>query len=67
MKYHAVISMLPRLLSAADAADYVGGESMLKQLGVKPTSRRKSCTLYDRQDLDRAIDALKAREAEVSQ
>lgn len=63
MKYHAVIHMLPRLLNAAEAADYVGGETMLKELGVEPVSRRKGSTLYDRQDLDRAIDALKFGDA----
>lgn len=63
MKYHAVIAMLPRMLRAEEAADYVGGQTMLKELGVEPTSRRKGCTLYDRHDLDRAIEALKAKEA----
>ncbi len=59
MKYQAVIAMLPRLLRAEDAADYVGGETMLKELAVEPFSRRKGSTLYDRVDLDRAIDARK--------
>ena len=63
MKYQAVIAMLPRLLRAEDAADYVGGETMLKELAVEPFSRRKGSTLYDRVDLDRAIDARKYAEA----
>jgi hypothetical protein len=66
MKYHAVIAMLPRLLRAEEAADYVGGETMLRELNVKPTSRRKGCTLYDRHDLDRAIEAVKQKEALAS-
>lgn len=63
MKYHAVIAMLPRLLRAEEAADYVGGETMLKELAVAPFSRRKGSTLYDRVDLDRAIDQRKYAEA----
>ena len=63
MKYHAVIAMLPRLLRAEEAADYVGGETMLKELAVEPFSRRKGSTLYDRVDLDRAIDERKYAEA----
>ena len=60
MKYHAVIAMLPRLLRAEEAADYVGGETMLKELAVEPFSRRKGSTLYDRVDLDRAIEITNA-------
>ncbi|MDQ3621320.1 MAG: hypothetical protein M3463_02370 [Verrucomicrobiota bacterium] len=63
MKYHAVIAMLPRLLRAEEAADYVRGETMLKELAVPPFSRRKGSTLYDRVDLDRAIDKRKYAEA----
>ena len=63
MKYHAVISMLPRLLRAEEAADYVGGETMLRELAVPPTCKRKGLTVYDRLELDRAIEALKIKEA----
>ena len=63
MKYHQVIVQLPRLLRAEEAADYVGGVTMLKELGVSPISKRKGCTLYDRTDLDQAIDKLKFAEA----
>ena len=63
MKYSAVIALPPRLLRAEDAADYVGGETMLKELAVEPISRRKGSTLYDRVDLDRAIDTRKYAEA----
>jgi hypothetical protein len=63
MKYQAVITMLPRLLSASEAEDYVGGLTMLKELGVKPFSQKKGSTLYDRQDLDNAIDKRKLAEA----
>ena len=41
----------------------VGGETMLKDLAVAPFSRRKGSTLYDRVDLDRAIDKRKYAEA----
>lgn len=63
MKYHAIIHMLPRLLRAEEACDYVGGPTMLRELGVEPTTKRKGLTLYDRQDLDRAIEKLKQEEA----
>lgn len=36
---------------------------MLKELAVVPFSRRKGSTLYDRVDLDRAIDKRKYAEA----
>lgn len=59
MKYHNIIAMLPRLLDAEAAADYVGGPKMLADLGVKPIVQKKGMTRYDRTELDRAIDKLK--------
>lgn len=63
MRYHAIIHMLPRLLRADEACDYVGGPTMLRELNVAPTAQRKGLTVYDRQDLDRAIEKLKLDEA----
>ena len=63
MKYHAIINMLPRLLRSDEAEDYCGGGVILRELNVKPTMKRKNLTIYDRQDLDRAIEAMKVREA----
>lgn len=67
MKYHAIINLLPRMLGAAEARDYVGGQTMLRELSVKPTVQRKGLTLYDRQDLDRAIEKIKLAEARTEE
>lgn len=63
--YSAIIALLPRLLRSEHAEDYVGGSTMLKELGVKPVEKRKGLTLYDRFDLDAAIELRKRMEAGV--
>lgn len=57
------ISLPPRGLSRVQAAEYVGLSPTTFDLGVKdgtfPTSRRyRGRTMWDRQELDRAIDKL---------
>lgn len=48
----------PRLMSVDLAADYVGiGSTKLREKGPKP-KRFGGRVLYDRQDLDRWVDAL---------
>lgn len=65
VKYSQVIALLPRLLSARDAEDYVCGPTMLADLrehwGLKPLEQRKGLTVYDRHDIDRAIEQKKLR------
>lgn len=61
MKYSHIMEMLPRLLRSEEAEDYVGGDVMLRELGVRPLKQRKGLTIYDRVDLDKAIDNLKAQ------
>jgi hypothetical protein len=63
MKYQAVMNQLPRLLKADDAEDYVGGETMLRKLEVKPVHQGNRLTVYDRHELDAAIEKLKAERA----
>jgi hypothetical protein len=58
MTYSSLIHLLPRMLRKEDALDYVGGQTMLKDLGVRPTVQKKGITLYDRLKLDKALDAL---------
>lgn len=63
MKYHQVIFTLPRLLSAAESEDYVAGPTILEVLrtvhGLKPAEQRKGLTVYDRQEIDLAIEKMK--------
>jgi len=54
----------PRLLHPEDAGDYVGGMRNLQYLieahGLKPVRQAKRNTVYDREDLDAAVNELKA-------
>ena len=56
----------PRLLRPADAADYVGGEGMLRLFvaarWLVPVVRKKRLTLYRRADLDACCSRLDAGE-----
>lgn len=67
MKYSAVIAMLPRLLSAGDAADYCCTESMLNHLradyGLRPIEEKRGSVIYDREDIDACINRKKAANA----
>lgn len=63
MKYQSIIASLPRLLSARDAEDYVAGPTILADLranfGLSPVEQRKGLTIYDRNDIDDAIERKK--------
>lgn len=63
MKYHQIIHTLPRLLTAAEAQDYVAGPTMLAVLatdhGLEPVTQRKGLTVYDRTEIDLAVERLK--------
>jgi hypothetical protein len=56
----------PRLLRPNDAADYVGGEGMLKHFvkagWLEPVVQRKRLTVYRRADLDACCSRLDAGE-----
>ena len=58
----SAIKLQPRLLRADDAAAYVGGESVLKDLEkagwVDPVHRGNRLTLWDAKKLDAACDRL---------
>ena len=62
-KYHQIIHTLPRLLNAAEAEDYVAGPTMMtilaKEHGLSPVTQRKGLTVYDRTEIDLAVEKLK--------
>lgn len=64
--YSSIIATLPRLMSARDTEDYVCGSTMLEQLvsqwGLRPIEKRKTLTVYDRVDVDLAIERKKIAE-----
>lgn len=64
--YSSVISSAPRLLNGRDAEDYVCGQTMLKQLcdqwGLRPIEKGPRLTVYDRHDIDAAIERKKIAE-----
>ena len=61
MKWSA-IKLSPRLLRSEDAAEFVGGEQVLKDLEasgwIAPVRRAKRMTLWDAKLLDAACDRL---------
>ena len=63
-----LIAAWPRFLRPDLAAEYVGGEIILKamvtQKLTRPKIQRKGFTVYDRLDLDAACDAFKRLEDE---
>jgi hypothetical protein len=67
VKYCDIMASLPRLLRAEDAEDYVAGPTVLADLreryGLKPTIQQKKLTVYDRHDIDLAIENLKQTRA----
>ena len=68
--YHAVIAELPRLMNAMAAADYCCTETMLDDLcahfGLVPIEKRRGSTIYDRHDIDAAINRKKAANLEAA-
>lgn len=64
--YLSVIAMLPRLMSAGDTEDYVCGRMMLEQLqekwGLRPIEKTNRLVIYDRVDVDMAIERKKIAE-----
>lgn len=64
------MAAVPRLLNARDAGDYVCGSTMLKQLcekwGLKPLEKGHKLTVYDRHDLDAAIERKKISEFQTA-
>ena len=67
MNYSSIMASLPRLLISRDAEDYVAGGTMLKQLcekwGLRPIEKGHKLTIYDRFDLDAAIERKKIAES----
>ena len=63
MNYTSVMATVPRLLNGRDAADYVCSDSMLEKLcaefGLVPLEQGKRLTVYDRFDVDAAIERMK--------
>lgn len=52
----------PRVYDSKETLTYVGGDLILKKLqaiGLRPISEGHKAVRYDREDLDRFIDALK--------
>jgi hypothetical protein len=68
MNYSSIMAAVPRLLNKRDAEDYVCGYTMLKQLcdrwGLRPIEKGNKLTVYDRHDLDAAIERKKMAEFE---
>lgn len=62
-----LISAWPRLMRRDLAQEYVGGETMLAELEsaelVSPAEQRNRLTLYDRHELDAAVDARRKKNA----
>jgi hypothetical protein len=67
MKYCDIMASLPRLLRAEDAEDYVAGPTVLADLrerfGLRAIVQQKKLTVYDRHDIDLAIENLKQARA----
>jgi hypothetical protein len=67
MNYLSVMATLPRLLNGRDAADYVCSHSILKKLcehyGLRPIEKGHRLTVYDRFDVDAAIERMKLAKA----
>lgn len=67
MTYTSVMATVPRLLNGRDAADYVCSDSMLEMLcaeyGLHPLQQGKRLTVYDRFDVDAAIERMKVAKA----
>ena len=62
-KYHQIIHTLPRLLTAAETLDYVAGATVMGLLtndhGLKPVVKRNGLCVYDRTEIDHAVEKLK--------
>lgn len=67
MKYFAVIAQLPRFMDATETAHYVRLERILRRLknefGLKPVEEKFGSTIYDRHDVDAAIERMKISNA----
>lgn len=58
------MNLLPRGLRSRDAEDYVGGATVLSELTrrwrLQPFMRQKGITVYDRHEIDAALDKQRA-------
>ncbi len=63
LQFKSVVSTPARLLRLPDAIAYVGAEVILRELekhaGLKPYERRNKLTVYDRLEIDQAIDRMR--------
>lgn len=66
--YFAIVAQLPRLMDATETVHYVKLERILKTLrkdfGLRPVEEKHGSTLYDREDVDAAINRMKAAAVE---
>ena len=63
MSYARSVALLPRLMDTRSTEDYCCGPTMLKQLieqwGLRPIEKGHRLTVYDRVDVDAAIERKK--------
>ena len=66
MSYARIIALLPRLMDTRSTEDYCCGPTMVKQLieqwGLRPIEKGNRLTVYDRVDVDAAIERKKMAE-----
>lgn len=66
MKYAEVVAQAPRLMIKKDAEDYCAVPSVLAELeerwGLKPFEKKAGKTIYDRIEIDQAIEYKKRSE-----
>lgn len=66
MKYSEVIAQAPRLMIKKDAEDYCAVPSVLAELeekwGLVPYEKKAGKTIYDRLEIDMAIELKKLKE-----
>ena len=70
MTYTSLMATVPRLLSTRDTEDYVCGPTMLKLLctewRLRPFHSGTRLTVYDRLDIDAAIERKKIADAKAN-